>query len=128
MIPKYPVSVKAIIRRAGRFLMIRGTRKGESEFSFPGGLVDENESLESALSREVLEETGYVVDVGRPFYSSKYNHPKGGENIVICFECEISGGELSLGAEPDQEFISLEWISPDEATDWAKEIMIALTP
>lgn len=125
MICRYPVSVKAIIKRAGRFLMIHGTRKGESEFSFPGGLVDEGESLESALAREVLEETGYTVIIGRPFYASKYTHPKGGENIVICFECEISGGAPLLGKEPDQKFLSLEWVSPDEASDWAKKIMLA---
>ena len=128
MIQKYPVSVKAVVRRAGRFLMIRGTRKGESKFSFPGGLVDVGESLESALVREVREETGYTVSVGRPFYASKYDHPKGGENVVVCFECEISGGSPLLGTEPDQEFLSLEWISPDEASDWAKRIMLGLMP
>ena len=120
---RFPVSVKAIIRRDGKFLMIRGTRRGKSEFSFPGGLVDEGETLEQALAREVLEETGYEIRVGKPFYAAKYEHPRGGENVVICYGCSITGGAPVLGREPDQEFLALEWVSPADAVPWARAIM-----
>ena len=123
VLAKYPVSVKAVIRKGGKFLMIRGTRKGDSEWSFPGGLVDEGESLEEALKREVLEETGYEVRVGNPFYATKYRHPNGGENVAIFYACEVVGGSPSLGGEPDQEFIALEWVSPQEAVPWARKVM-----
>lgn len=103
--------------------MLRGTREGESEWSFPGGLVDEGESLEDALRREVFEEAGYRIEVGAPFYAAKYSHPRGGENVVVCYSCEIVGGAPALGAEPDQRFLALEWVSPGEATPWARRIM-----
>ena len=122
---KYPVSVKAVIHKGGRFLVLRGTRSGESEFSFPGGLVEAGEPLKEALAREVLEETGYRVEVGEPFYAAKYNHPKGGENVVVCFRCCITGGKESLGAEADQVFLSLEWLSPAEVSEWVRKIVSA---
>ena len=103
--------------------MIRGTRKGKSEWSFPGGLVDEGEKLEEALKREVLEETGYHIKIGRPLCAAKYQHPCGGDNVVICYGCTIVGGSPTLGTEPDQNFIALEWKMPKEVPEWARKIM-----
>lgn len=123
MLARYPVSVKALLENEGKFLMIRGTREGEAEWSFPGGLVDRGEGLEEALRREVEEETGLRVRVGRPFHANKYRHPNGGENVVVFYRCEVAGGEPELGSEPDQRFLAMEWVSPGGATDWARAVM-----
>ena len=44
-------------------------------FSFPGGLVDENENFLEAAKRELLEETGYTTDIKhfKLIISSNYN-------------------------------------------------------
>ena len=123
MLARYAVSVKALLEREGKFLMIRGTREGEAEWSFPGGLVDRGEGLAEALRREVREETGLRVRVGRPFHAGKYEHPEGGENVVVFYRCEVTGGEPELGSEPDQQFLALEWVAPGGATDWARGVM-----
>ena len=50
MIPTFPISIKAVIRRDEKFLMIRGRRKDKIEFSFPGGLIEKKESAERIVT------------------------------------------------------------------------------
>ena len=64
--PERPiVGVGAVIVDAGKVVLIR--RKYEplkGHWSLPGGTVEVGEPLEAALAREMLEETGLIVDVG----------------------------------------------------------------
>jgi len=48
--------VTAVIIKEGSLLLIRRIKPGLDYFIFPGGGVEEGESLEAALRREVLEE------------------------------------------------------------------------
>jgi len=57
--------VGALVFDQGRVLMVkRGHPPLKGEWSLPGGTVELGETLEAAVAREVLEETGLVVDVG----------------------------------------------------------------
>ena len=124
MIPRYPVSVKAVIEKEGRFLMIVKRVGGREEVSFPGGLVEEGETLEEALKREVREETGLEIEPLFVFHAVKYLHPRSGEEDVgIYYFCRTKGGRISLGREPDQEFIGLRFLSPPEMPEWGKKVI-----
>ncbi len=49
----------------GRVLIVqRGKPPGEGLWSVPGGRLEPGESIEAAIAREVLEETGLHVEVG----------------------------------------------------------------
>lgn len=68
-----PVGVKALIFRADRMLMLRravGFPPYEGFWDLPGGVVDGGESLQDALAREVREETGFKVHVGKAIQAS----------------------------------------------------------
>jgi 8-oxo-dGTP diphosphatase len=64
--PERPiVGVGAVIVDEGKVLLVK--RKYEplkGQWSLPGGMVEIGETLETALTREMLEETGLRVDVG----------------------------------------------------------------
>jgi 8-oxo-dGTP diphosphatase len=64
--PERPiVGVGAVIVDEGKVLLVK--RKYEplkGQWSLPGGMVEIGETLETALAREMLEETGLRVDVG----------------------------------------------------------------
>ena len=59
------VGVGAVVLDGDRVLLIkRGHAPLKGQWSLPGGGVEIGETLEQAIAREVLEETGLTVDVG----------------------------------------------------------------
>lgn len=61
------IGAKALIRKNDKFLILKKTEKEEGEdigWETPGGHMDEeDENLESCLTREIFEETGLAVDI-----------------------------------------------------------------
>jgi len=59
------VGVGAVVLDGPRVLLIkRGNPPLKGQWSLPGGGVEVGETLEQAVAREVLEETGLTIDVG----------------------------------------------------------------
>jgi 8-oxo-dGTP diphosphatase len=69
-------------------------------WTLPGGGVEYDESLEEAVVREVREESGYDVEVGRPLtthsfvgaHSRHTGHPY--KSVRVLYDATIVGGEL----------------------------------
>ncbi|MFI6030727.1 NUDIX hydrolase [Amycolatopsis magusensis] len=57
---RYPVSIKGIVVREGRVLLLRNER---AEWELPGGRLEPGEAPEECVVREVREETGLEVTV-----------------------------------------------------------------
>lgn len=78
-IPHYAVSA-AIITKDKKFLIAQRPEKGllAGLWEFPGGKLEENESLEQALMREIKEELDCKIEVGKLFgtYKHAYTHFK----------------------------------------------------
>lgn len=55
----FRTSVRAVVWDQTKLLMMYSRKHGD--FSFPGGGVEANESMEHALARELREETGYKI-------------------------------------------------------------------
>lgn len=53
------VAVRAIVWKDKKLLMVLNNK---GDYKFPGGGVEENEDYTEAVIREVLEETGYMID------------------------------------------------------------------
>jgi ADP-ribose pyrophosphatase YjhB (NUDIX family) len=107
------VSVSAVVRRRDepdQILLMK--RSDNAHWGLPGGYVEPGESLQSATRREVREETGVEIEVGR--LVGVYADPRmqvidygGGRRvhaINLCFEA-IAGAHGELGT-PDE---TLEW-------------------
>ena len=94
------VAATCIVEREGRILMIRrALQPGIGLWSMPGGYVDRGEVVEEAAAREVLEETGLIVDVGQlvGLFSEK-----GRPVIVAAFAAKETGGALRAGTEAQE--------------------------
>jgi ADP-ribose pyrophosphatase YjhB (NUDIX family) len=96
----------AIFDSDGRLLMER--RSDNGFWGMPGGGVDVGESVEQAVKREVMEETGLRVEIKRlvGVYSDprRYNIAAYPDGIVLqgvsfLFECVRVGGDLRISHE-----------------------------
>jgi len=57
------IRVGVLIWRDGEVLLVRREKGGRSYWLVPGGGVDPGETMVEAAPRELLEETGYSVEV-----------------------------------------------------------------
>ncbi len=69
-------AARGVILREGKLLMIHTDR---GDYKFPGGGVEPGESLEAALRRELLEETGREL-LGEPEYVAVAHERRGGDD------------------------------------------------
>jgi len=101
--------VAALIARGGRYLI---TQRRETAvlpllWDFPGGRVEDGETDEAALAREVMERLGVRVDVGQLI--SFVNHPY--ENYAVdlyLYECKLQDDRLSCRAVKDYAWVTSE--------------------
>lgn len=68
----------------------------------PGGEVQFGEPLDGALRREVMEETGLYVEPSRLVWIHEFIE-KPYHAIEYYFECEVTGGTLKLGEDPEYD-------------------------
>ena len=106
------VRVSAIIKRDGRVLLIH-RKKPEAEYwVFPGGGVEDFETIEEALVREVKEETNLEVIS----YKFAFLVPSDNDSKMLnpFYYCEVSNGEARIiGEEKEnnspENYYLLEW-------------------
>lgn len=85
------------------------------KWEFPGGKVEENESPQEALKREIREELECEVKIENKLCEFEYDYPD------FKLEMDLYLCELKEGNEPKAlEHNQIKWISPDEidTLDW----------
>jgi 8-oxo-dGTP diphosphatase len=102
----------AVVRdAAGRLLLVqRGKDPEAGRWTLPGGRVEPGESPAEAAAREVTEETGLVVAVGREWLVIE--RPAGPDAVfeIHDFVAEPLGGTLRAG----DDAVDVGWFTPAE--------------
>lgn len=100
------IRVRGIVIKNGKVLLIKRVRFEENKenvyYVFPGGGLEDNETLEQGVKREVLEELGINVSVEKMKYVEHFK-----ETDTYFFKCKWIDGELGTGQGP--EFTSDEY-------------------
>ena len=80
----------------------------------PGGFVEVGESLEECVRRELREEAGVEVEVGRLIASLPDTYgPTGDATLNAFFECRLLSGD----PQPDDDVAELRWFAPHEISE-----------
>lgn len=116
-------SARGIIIKDGKFAMIHSIKY--DYYKFPGGGIEQNEQRESALIREVLEETGLdVIPQTIKEYGMVHRIQKGDyEDVFIqdnyYYLCDVEDNvhEQKLDDYEKEEKFTLEYVSPKQVID-----------
>ncbi len=102
--------------------IIFATQRGYGEFKggweFPGGKIEEGETPQEALKREIMEELDTEISVGELIGTVEYDYPTF-HLSMDCFWCEIVKGDLVLKEHEAAKWLSMpqinevEWLPAD---------------
>jgi 8-oxo-dGTP diphosphatase len=117
------IATKAlIVDDKGRLLILReastyqeGTNVGR--YHFPGGRLNPGEAFLDGLTREVDEETGLKIEIGKPIYVGEWRPIINGvqnQIIAIFFICKAITKKVRLSEEHD----NFVWIHPEETKNY----------
>ena len=93
----------------GRCLLLKrslSSKGNPGKWDFPGGKVDSAETFEHALLREVTEETGLSISLGRVLGATESELPTT-RVVYLILEAHLESGEVCLSDEHD-EYIWVE--------------------
>ncbi|GAB3597035.1 hypothetical protein GCM10027446_24670 [Angustibacter peucedani] len=107
--PGFTVGAVCLLERDGRLLMLRQPHR--VGWSLPGGLLDRGESAAQAVAREVHEELGVDVEVGRPV-TVVVDSPL--RRVDVIFRVAVSG---EIGERVGGEATTARWLLPDEVDE-----------
>jgi 8-oxo-dGTP pyrophosphatase MutT (NUDIX family) len=84
----FPISIKGVVVRDGKVLLLKNER---SEWELPGGRIDPGEDHAQTLTREFLEELSVDVAVGRQIDSYLFEVTPGEHVHIVAYGCTLVG-------------------------------------
>lgn len=102
----------AVIIKDGKVLIARrgAGRHLAGKWEFPGGKVEQGETPEECLARELKEEFEITVKVGAFIMESVFHYDDTGDTIrLLAYQAKYVGGSFRL-----RDHDKIKWVSPEE--------------
>ncbi len=88
---RYPVSIKGVVVRSDRVLLLRNERQ---EWELPGGRLELGETPPQCVAREIAEETGWAVEAGPILDAWTYDIAQVQRHVfIVTYGCHLRPGQ-----------------------------------
>lgn len=117
--PQLATAIIVLVHRGDEVLLVHAKNFRSNFFGLVAGFVETGETLEEAVHREVMEETGLTIDNIRYFGSQPWPYPCG---LMVGFEADYVSGEIKLQQE---ELAAGAWFTKDNLPTIPEKLSIA---
>lgn len=125
----HSIGVGGLVTRDDRVLLIqRAQNPGKGRWTIPGGYVENDEVIDEAVVREVLEETGIETEVDR-LYAVRHRVTPADSNVYFVFKLRPVGGAITPDFDPEEiaqvGFYSLDEMDQlDNLADFTRHLVL----
>jgi 8-oxo-dGTP diphosphatase len=122
------VGVGAVVVEQGRILLVRRGREPlKGHWTLPGGALEVGESLTAGVAREVLEETGLVVEPLQLIELVDRIHRDGDRvryhYVIADYLCRVVSGKLCAASDAD----AVRWVERAELNSHSALVLDPVT-
>lgn len=117
--PQVATAVIALIHKGDKVLLVRGKNFRSNFFGLVAGFVETGETLEEAIAREALEETGIKIRNIQDFGSLPWPYPCG---LMVGFNADYESGTIHL---QESELTKAGWFDRDNLPTIPGKLSIA---
>ena len=117
--PLLATAIIVLIHKGDEVLLVRGKNFRKNFFGLVAGFVETGETLEEAVHREVLEETGLTISNIRYFSSQPWPYPCG---LMVGFEADYVSGNIKV---QEEELLCAEWFTRNNLPTLPDKLSIA---
>ena len=117
--PQLATAVIVLIHRGDEVLLVRGKNFRTDFYGLVAGFVETGETLEEAVAREAMEETGISIKNIRYFGSQPWPYPCG---LMVGFHADYDGGKIHL---QHSEITKGGWFRRDNLPQIPEKLSIA---
>jgi mutator protein MutT len=112
------ISVRGVIFNKNSVLVVKHAHKSRQPFwCFPGGKVEQGETIPEALKRELKEETNIEIEPGNILFIQDFIHER---LLELFFRCEKISGTGELGYDPEVKgspvLVDIRWVDVNKLT------------
>ena len=117
--PQLATAVIVLIHKGDEVLLVRAKNFRRDFFGLVAGFVETGETLEEAVAREALEETGVTITNIRYFASQPWPYPCG---LMVGFNADYVSGDIHL---QKSEIAKGGWFRKNNLPDIPEKLSIA---
>jgi mutator protein MutT len=108
----------AVIQLKGKILIAKRKPGGQigGKWEFPGGKIEENETLEEGLKREIKEELDIIVEIGELIGTTTFSTKRNNQNNdyeLYFFQTIYKAGNIKT-----LEHEAIAWVTLDELAQY----------
>jgi len=103
--------IAVIMIKEGKILLVHRIKKSKEYYVIPGGGIEKDENIEQAAVREIKEETGLDIVLGRKLYEKEDRSRLESYFLAKSFNGELKLGKPEIDRQSKDNVYLLEWVS-----------------